>query len=146
MFPTFLYVVSAAVRIIIRSGSKEAEAAVSRSATGKRNFAFSLLSDCLILNLFNGLIIIFGVGQVIFGVVLTVAGVMISIFGMSSLFTETDLVRELFLAITNFIILGEILDFASYSYIASTGLIVGLIAMILFYTFRISGDFEPTAV
>lgn len=146
LFPTFLYAVSIAVRAIIRSGRKEQLPPDRKSSADKRNFTFSIFADCLALILFNGFIIIFGVGQIMFGIAVTTSGVLVSIFGMSSLFTETDWLRELFLTIANIVVLGEVLDFASYSYIAASGFIAALVALLLYYTLRISGEVEIPAV
>lgn len=146
LFPTFLYVVSAAVRIIIRRESRYLGLKGRESRIYERNFIFTLLADCLILNLVNGLIIIFGVIQIIFGIAIILVGTLISLFGMSSLFTETEEVRELFLVIANIVIFGEIIDFVLHSPIASGGVMVALVVLLLYYAFRVSGAFEsPTA-
>ncbi len=142
MFPTFLYATGAGVRIISRIGKKEEDRKPSDIAAARRDFTMNLLSESLILNLLNGFIIIFGVGQLDFGIVVSIAGVMVSLFGISSEFTETQTVRELFLAISSILVLGELLDFASYSYIVSAGLMVGLFALLFYYAFRISGEFD----
>ncbi len=141
-FPTLLYAASIAVRVLMSRSGKEQELPEAESSGTKKKFEFGLLADCLILNLVNGMIVIFGVGQVDFGIAVAIAGVMISLFGISSLFTETDEVRELLLTISNILILGEMLDFATYSFAASAGLIVGLVALLLYYSIRVSGAFE----
>lgn len=146
MFPTVMYATGNAVRIIIRRGSGHPETGARERVNDRKRFELTLLSECLMLNLLNGLIIAFGVGQVAFGIAVIVAGVMVSVFGISSLFTETELVRELFLTISNIIILGELVDFASFSYLASTGLIVGLVALLFYYTLRITGESGTPAV
>lgn len=145
IFPTLLYATGAAVRVLsMRGGSGSQNDAKPVTPSG-RDFTLGLLSESLILNLLNGMIIIFGVGQIEFGIAVTVAGVMVSLFGLSTLFTETQTVRELFLSISIIFIIGEVLDLTSYSLIASAGLIAGLIALLLYYTFRISGEFEPAS-
>lgn len=145
IFPTLLYATGAAVRIISMRGRKGSDRRSGESTSTKRDFILSLLAESLVLNMLNGFIITFGVGQIGFGIAVTIAGVMVSVFGISSLFTETEAVRELFLTISNIFIIGEVLDLASYSSIASAGLIAGLVVLLLYYTFRISGEFEPVS-
>lgn len=143
MFPTFFYVVSAAVRIMIRSENRYLGLKGRENRLYRRNFVFTLLSDALILNVVNGFTIIFGMTQILFGISTILVGTLISLFGISSIFTETEDVRELFLVIANIVIFGEFLDFLLNSSIVSGSVIIALIALFLYYAIRMSGVFEP---
>ncbi len=146
LFPTFLYVVSAAVRVIIRREGRYLGLKGRENRIYERNFIFTLLADFLILNLVNGLIIIFGIAQILFGLAVILVGTLISLFGMSSIFTETEEVREFFLAVANIMIFGEIFELSLYSPIVSGVVMIALVALLVYYTFRVSGVFEPAAV
>ncbi len=145
MFPTLLYVAGVTLRTLLRRYKPDLDEDSQRiSAMEDRNFSFSILADCFILSLLNGLIIIFGVQQVFFGVTVTVAGTIVSMFGMSSFLTESAVIREFFLTIVNIIFLGEVLDFATFSLMVSAGVIAALVVLLIYYTFRFSGAIESS--
>lgn len=145
VLPTLLYVASIASRVIIERGKQKTGQEDEDSDTGDKNFEFSLFADSLVLSLLNGFIVLFGLGQTIFGIGITAAGVIISMFGISALLTESGIITEVLLIIANVILFGEFIDFLTYSYIASAGLIVALIAILFYYMIRVSRAAESSS-
>lgn len=143
VLPTVLYVASVVSRTIILRMKSGPESTPKNKGETDKNLFFTFFIDCLILTMLNGLILVFGVGQISFGIALIVGGEIVSILGISSIFSDQEDVRDLLLIIVNIIIVGEFIDFLTYSMLISGGVIIGLIAVIVYLTVRTRETPEP---